>query len=68
MQFCGLSRSKMEISETDVFDTLTIQNDQISYGMTFGDLWEPIGTYGDPRGSMGTYGDLWGPMGASGGL
>ena len=31
MQFCGLGSSKMEISETDSFDTLTIQNDQISY-------------------------------------
>ena len=31
MQFCGLGSSKMEISETDFFHTLTIQNDQISY-------------------------------------
>ena len=31
MQFSGLDSSKMEISETDFFDTLTIQNDQISY-------------------------------------
>ena len=31
MQFSGLGSSKMEISETDSFDTLTIQNDQISY-------------------------------------
>ena len=31
MQFSGLGNSKMEISETDFFDTLTIQNDQISY-------------------------------------
>ena len=31
MQFCGLGSSKMEISETFFFDTLTIQNDQISY-------------------------------------
>ena len=31
MQFCGLGTSKMEISETDFSDTLTIQNDQISY-------------------------------------
>ena len=31
MQFSRPSRSKMEISETDVFDTLTIQNDQISH-------------------------------------
>ena len=31
MQFSGLSSSKMELSETDLFDTLTIQNDQISY-------------------------------------
>ena len=31
MQFCSLSTSKMEISKTDFFDTLTIQNDQISY-------------------------------------
>ena len=31
MQFSGLGGSKMEISETDFFDTLTIQNDQISF-------------------------------------
>ena len=31
MQFSHLSSSKMEISKTDFFDTLTIQNDQISY-------------------------------------
>ena len=31
MQFFGLGSSKMEISETDFSDTLTIQNDQISY-------------------------------------
>ena len=31
MPFCHLSSSKMEISEADFFDTLTIQNDQISY-------------------------------------
>ena len=31
MQFSRLSSSKMEISETDFFDTLTIQIDQISY-------------------------------------
>ena len=31
MQFSGLGSSKIEISETDSFDTLTIQNDQISY-------------------------------------
>ena len=31
MQFSSLSSSKMEISETDFFDTLTIQNDQISH-------------------------------------
>ena len=31
MQFSSLSSSKMEISETDFFDTLTIQNDQISF-------------------------------------
>ena len=31
MQFSRLSSSKMGISETDFFDTLTIQNDQISY-------------------------------------
>ena len=31
MQFSRLSSSKMEISETDFFDTLTIQNDQTSY-------------------------------------
>ena len=31
MQFSRLSSSKMKISEADFFDTLTIQNDQISY-------------------------------------
>ena len=31
MQLSRLGSSKMEISETDFFDTLTIQNDQISY-------------------------------------
>ena len=31
MQFSTLGSSKMEISETDFFDTLTIQSDQISY-------------------------------------
>ena len=31
MQFSRLSNSKMEISKTDFFDTLTILNDQISY-------------------------------------
>ena len=31
MQFSRLSSSKMEISKTDFFDTLTIQKDQISY-------------------------------------
>ena len=31
MQFSGLGSSKIEISETDFFDTLTIQNDQIFY-------------------------------------
>ena len=31
MQFSGLGSSKMEISETDFFDIMTIQNDQISY-------------------------------------
>ena len=31
MQFSHLSSSKMEISKTDFFDTLTIQKDQISY-------------------------------------
>ena len=31
MQFSSLGSSIMEISETDLFDTLTIQNDQISY-------------------------------------
>ena len=30
-QFSSLGSSKMEVSETDFFDTLTIQNDQISY-------------------------------------
>ena len=30
MQFSGLGSSKMEISETDLFDIMTIQNDQIS--------------------------------------
>ena len=31
MRFSSLGSSKMEISKTDLFDTLTIQNDQISY-------------------------------------
>ena len=31
MQFSRLGSSKMELSETDFFDTLTIQNHQISY-------------------------------------
>ena len=31
MQFSSLGSSKMEISETDFFDILIIQNDQISY-------------------------------------
>ena len=31
MQFSGLGSSKLEISETDLFDTLTIQKDQISF-------------------------------------
>ena len=31
MQFSSLSSSKMEISETEFFNPLTIQNDQISY-------------------------------------
>ena len=31
MQFSSLGSSNMEISETDLFDTLAIQNDQISY-------------------------------------
>ena len=31
MQFSSLGSSKMEISETDLFDTLTIQKDEISY-------------------------------------
>ena len=31
MQFSRLRSSKMEISETDFFDTLTIQHDQIFY-------------------------------------
>ena len=31
MQFSSLRSSKMEISKTDFFDTLTIQNDQTFY-------------------------------------
>ena len=31
MHFSGLGSSKMEIAETDFFDALTMQNDQISY-------------------------------------
>ena len=31
MQFSSLGSTKMEISETDFFDTLTIRNDQISF-------------------------------------
>ena len=35
MQFSSLGSSKMNVSETDFFDTLTIQNDEISYGKHF---------------------------------
>ena len=31
VQFSGLGSSKMEIYETDLFDTMTIQNDEMSY-------------------------------------
>ena len=31
MQFSSLGSSKMEFSETDFFDIVTIQNDEISY-------------------------------------
>ena len=31
MHFSGLGSSKMEISETHLFDIMTIHNDQISY-------------------------------------
>ena len=31
MRFSSLGSSKMELSETDFFDTLTTQNDQMSY-------------------------------------
>ena len=79
IQFSGLGSSKMDISETDLFDTLTIQNDQVSdvkhvstplyvFFIFFGVL-----TGGLPKGlghnlPMGTYGGLWGPMGAYGDL
>ena len=35
MRFSGSGSSKMEISETYLFDTPTIQNHQISYGTLF---------------------------------
>ena len=57
MQFSGLGSSKMEISETDFFDTLTIQNDQISYLKhvlaplhVFFTLFGCVGGGGVPRG------------------
>ena len=59
----------MEISETDLFDTLTIQNDQISYVMgAYGSPLASMGTFGDPLAPMGTSGGLWAPMGAYGDL
>ena len=57
MQFSGLGSSKMEISETSFFDTLTIQNDQISYVKhvlaplhVFFTLFGCVGGGGVPRG------------------
>ena len=57
MHFSGLGSSKMEISETSFFDTLTIQNDQISYVKhvlaplhVFFTLFGCVGGGGVPRG------------------
>ena len=58
MQFSGLGSSKMEFSETDFFDTLTIQNDQLSYvkhvlaplHVFFTQFWCVWGGGGVPRG------------------
>ena len=57
MQFSGLGSSKMEFSEPDFFDTLTIQNDQISYVKhvldplhVFFTLFGCVGGGGVPRG------------------
>ena len=57
VHFSGLGSSKMEISETDFFDTLTIQNDQISYVKhvlaplhVFFTLFGCVGGGGVPRG------------------
>ena len=58
MQFSGLSSSNMEIYETDFFDTLTIQNHQISYAKhvlaplyVFFTLFWCWGVGGAPKGS-----------------
>ena len=58
MQFSGLGSSKMEIPEADFFDTLTIQNDQISYVKhvlaplyVFFTLFGCLGGGGGPKGS-----------------
>ena len=58
MQFSGLGSSKLEISETDFFDTLTIQNDQISFVKhvlapiyVFFTLFGCLGGGGAPKGS-----------------
>ena len=49
MQFSRLSSSKLEISETDFFDIMTIQNDQISYVKHIW-VWGGGGGGGLPRG------------------
>ena len=61
MQFSGLGSSKMEISESDLFDTLTIQNDQISYVKhvlaplyVFFTLFGCLGGGGGSQGGRGT--------------
>ena len=58
MQFFRLGSSKMENSKIDFFDTLTIQNDQISYAKhvvaplyAFFTLFGCLGGGGAPKGS-----------------
>ena len=60
MQFSRLNSSKMEISETDFFDTLTIQNDQISHVKhvlaPFYVFFTVFGCWGGGGGSQGVQG------------
>ena len=58
MQFTSLGSSKMEISKTDLSDTLTIQSDQISYVKhvlaplyVFFTLFGCFGVRGAPKGA-----------------